>query len=320
MEEGEQPPFRIAWGGREATLACHQARLRPEDLPNALGSVAECIGAGALRVEVDVTFTGDDVPVLSHDEEVLVDGRRVPARTLRWSPELGLPRLAEVVQLFLGRGCVLQVDLKRRGPISHGEVRSLAEALAPLGPNVIVGSQAHWNLRPLAATGLTVALDPSLHFRYVHPTSPAWWKVGVPRRTGVWGLRDDSAQASDSSWTFEAYLSARLDDVIALVPRCAELMVDIGTILRAGALGVALGEELARRGIALAAWTIQRFEGEQTVTVVRRLVELGVSTIITDASLDLGQAFAVESSRSGYAGDTGSPPSVPGSAPSFGRM
>lgn len=314
MEASEESLFRVACRGRTAVLACHQGRLRETDPPNALESIAACAAAGALRVEVDVTFTADDVPVLSHDEAFVVAGRKVPARAVSSAEVPEAPRLAEAVALLAGRGCVLQVDLKRRGPMTPGEAEALAEVLRPLGTHVIVGSQAHWNLRMLAAQGLTVAFDPALHFRYVPPSAPKWWTAGVPRRTGIWGFRDDAAYAGDRGWSFERYLAARLDDLLALVPGCVELMVDIGSILRVGELGVPLGEELAQRGVALAAWTVRHFRGQGTVDLVCRLLELGATTIITDVPLEVGTAMRGADAAADHARATGSPPAVPGSA------
>lgn len=313
VEEGEASRFRVTAAHRTAVLACHQARLRADDPPNALSGLAACAAAGALRVEVDVTFTADDVPVLSHDEMFLVGGRRMPARAVSADQIPGVVRLAEAVDALAGRGCVLQVDLKRRGPITPGEVAALADAVRPLGPSVIVGSQAHWNLRAIAEAGLTVAFDPTLHFRYVPRSAPGWWAEGVPRRTGAWGFRDDAAYAADRGWEFDRYLGARLDDLVALVPSCVELMVDIGTVMRIGELGVALGEELGRRGVALAVWTIRRCEGDATAALVARLLELGASTIITDVPLELGEVMRARVTT-GHDHATGSLPTVPGSA------
>ncbi len=313
MEASEESLFRVACRGRAAVLACHQGRLREGDPPNALGSIAACAAAGALRVEVDVTFTADDVPVLSHDEVFVVGGRRVPARAVSSDEVPGLPRLAEAVALLAGHGCVLQVDLKRRGPMTPGEARALAEVLRPLGAHAIVGTQAHWNLRMLAREGLTVAFDPTLHFRYVPLSAPRWWTAGVPRRTGVWGFRDEAAFAGDRGWSFERYLATRLDDLLALTPGCVELMVDIGTVLRIGELGISLGSELAQRGVALAAWTVRHFRGHETVALVCRLLELGATTIITDVPLEIGTAMRAAAAPADHAGATGSPPAVPGS-------
>ncbi|GBD23172.1 hypothetical protein HRbin29_00829 [bacterium HR29] len=307
----EEPLFSVAHRGRRAVLTCHQGRLTEGDPPNALSSIAACVEAGAQRVELDVTFTADDVPVLSHDEIFQVRGRKVPARTVASEEVPHLPRLAEVVPLFAGWGCLLQVDLKRRGPMTPGEVRALAEVLRPLGPNVIVGSQAHWNLRMLATEGLTVAFDPWLHLRYVPSSAPRWWTAGAPRRTGTWGFRDDAAYAGDRGWSFERYLAARLDDLLALVPGCVELMVDIGTILRIGELGLPLGRELAQRGVALAAWTVRSFRGQETIDLVCRLLELGATTVITDVPLEIWMAMRGSEAVADHAGATPSPPAVP---------
>lgn len=322
MEGEGQPPFRFDLGGRALVLACHQGRLVGHEPPNDLASIAACVAAGAARVEVDVTFTSDAVPVLSHDEEFLLDGQRQPATAVPSAAIPSVPRLTEVVDLLNGSGAVLQIDLKRRGPAEPAELEALTATLAPLRPNVIVGSQAHWNLRPLAAAGFAVGFDPTVHFRYVPAGSPRWWRSGPPRGAGHWGFRDDAPYAADSGWSFARYLSTRLDDLLALVPGVAELMVDIGTVLRVAELGVALGDALAERGVALAGWTVRRFEGPKTVALVEKLVSLGTATVITDVPVPLGRALLDEgqgSPRRGHVGDTVSPPPVPGAPPSERR-
>jgi glycerophosphoryl diester phosphodiesterase len=67
-------------------------------------------------------------------------------------------------------------------------------------------------------------------------------------------------------------------------------MVDIRTILHLATLGVPLGERLGQDGCELAAWTLHA-ETESRALVARRLFELGVTTIITDAPLVVANDF-----------------------------
>ncbi len=311
-----EPPFEFHLGRGRVVLAAHQGRLTGAETPNSLLSVAACAAAGAARVEVDVTFTRDGEAVVSHERELRVGGRRVPADEVTSSEVPGLPRLWEVVQLLRASAAVLQVDLKLFRPIRAQEVERLLAVLSPIQPRVLVGSQAHWNLRPLAAAGLAVGFDPTLHFRYVAPGAPRSWARGHPKRTGVWGFRDDSPLAQEASASPVAYLEARFTDLLALVPGVAELMVDYGTILRLGELGFALGLELQRRGVALAAWTVREYEGGTTLHLLHRLAELGVSTIITDVPLLLARALRGEGGvlvrGSLHQGATTASPTLPG--------
>ena len=316
VEAGPEPPFTFDLGRGPVVLAAHQARLTGRETPNSLLSVAACAASGAARVELDVTFTADGEPVISHERELRVGGRRVPADEVDSKDVPAVPRLWEAVQLLRPTAAVLQVDLKLFRPIRAQEVERLAAVVAPLQPRVIVGSQAHWNLRPLARAGLTVGFDPTLHFRYVPPGAPKAWARGLPRKTGVWGFRDDSPLAQEFAASASSYFAARFEDILGLVPQVSELMVDYGTVLRLGELGFALGPALRDRGVALAAWTVRSYEGGTTLHLVHRLAELGVSTVITDVPLLLGQALRGEGSvlvrELRYQGATATSPSLLG--------
>jgi hypothetical protein len=78
------------------------------------------------------------------------------------------------------------------------------------------------------------------------------------------------------------YLTARTDDLVALLPAAREWMVDIPTVLHMAGLGFELGHELARRGMDLAAWTMRDQGRDTTAPLARRLLALGTTTIIAD--------------------------------------
>ena len=280
--------------GRRRTFCCHRATLSGGLPPNSLAAVRECVAAGVPRLEIDVRFLVDDAMVIFHDSDLAtettgtgrIEALDEPAvRRLRLNEhrDVGLCFLEDVVDAMRGSQTLLQVDLKLMRPLSASRERRLREALVPLGEGVLTGSQAHWNLRPLAAAGLRVAFDPSLQWRYdPHRT------VGdglTPARLGVHGLWDDAPIAHIRHVAPRDYVLTRVDDLVGLLPSAVEWMVDIATLIRIEQLGLALGDELEARGIALAAWTMADQGPERSVALLQRLFAIGATTVITDHSL-----------------------------------
>ncbi len=282
-------------GGRRRTFCCHSATLSGRWAPNSLEAVRECVEAGTPRIEIDVRFTADDSMVVLHDDalEAATTGcgrvsqvsRRVLTEVAH-APGAGtLAFLEDVVAVVAGSGTLLQVDLKLMRPIGEARAAALQAALEPMGHNVIVGSQAHWNLRALER--VRVAFDPARHFRY----GPAGRPDDAPGTLGVHGFWDDAPFATNPRWKAVEYLRARIDDLGCLAPRAVEWMVDIPTVLRMGELGIALGEELHARGRQLAAWTVRHDFPERGVRLPR-LFALGVDTVITDVPLLCADEFS----------------------------
>ncbi len=268
--------------GRRRQFCCHSATLSGRFPANSLAAVVECVGAEVPRLEIDVRFLADDTMLIYHDSSFagrgdgamrVADATMESARLERDEHGESIPVLEEVVDVMAGSKTVLQVDLKLTRPITDQRVDKLTKALRPLGDRVLVGSQAHWNLRKL--DDVPVAFDPTLH--WVQSASPP----GLPRTLGVHGLWDDSPIAGNPRFTPEEYVEARIDDLVGLVPRAVEWMVDIGTTRKFGDLGISLGDRLAKRGVALAAWTLSGTKAGATATV-SRLFELGVETVIAD--------------------------------------
>jgi glycerophosphoryl diester phosphodiesterase len=203
------------------------------------------------------------------------DATRSRAAALRYrAADAGICFLEEIVDVMAGSRTVLQVDLKLSRPITEFRARQLQSALLPLGDRVIVGSQAHWNLRALQ--DVPVAFDPTLQWCF-SAAAP-----GLPRTLGVHGLWDDSPMAANARFEPEEYLEHRIRDLRGLLPNAVEWMVDIGTVLKIAELGVPLGERLRRNGCALAAWTLHA-EDEGLAGTLKRLFKTGVETVITDA-------------------------------------
>lgn len=289
------PTFR----GRQRYICCHSATLSGNFAPNSLGAVRECIAREAPRVEVDVRFMADDAMLIFHDstlEPSTTGSGRVDAlcapdvANIRYKgdPRSGLCFLEHVVEALAGSSTMLQVDLKLMRPITDGQARKLEAALAPLEDRLIVGAQAHWNLR--AVRGLPIAFDPTLHWCYEPDADQV-----RPQALGVHGLWDDSPIAVNERFSAAEYVEQRILDIRGILPNAIEWMVDIATILRLGELGVALGERLRSEGCALAAWTLRDTRPEMAATV-ERLFALGVETIITDSPLATSELVGAASS------------------------
>ena len=139
-------------------------------------------------------------------------------------------------------------------PISEQRLKALSAALQPLGKRGLVGSRAHWNLRPLAALGHRVAFDPTMQWHF----SPTREHGYYPIKMGVQGMWDDAPIAHNRKFSPRQYFETRTRDILGLLPEAVEWMVDIGTLRHMAGLGFALGDELAARGVELAAWSWRR--------------------------------------------------------------
>jgi len=275
-------------GGRRV-FCCHSATLSHEHPPNSLAAVVECVQSRVPRLEVDVRFLADDAMLIFHDAHLdagtngagpvsAIDRAAAARLRFRDFPSAPLCFLEDVVDAMQGASTILQVDLKAMRPLSSARLAALARALEPVRDRVLIGSQAHWNLRGLHEAGYAVALDPTLQWHY----RPGRNGDGlVPARLGVHGLWDDAPLADIPRVPALDYLAARTDDLLALLP-AVEWMVDYETLLYMARLGFPLGERLAERGVELAAWTLRDEGAGRSQPLLQALFDLGATTIITD--------------------------------------
>jgi glycerophosphoryl diester phosphodiesterase len=286
-------------GGRRRVLCCHRASLDHSAPPNSLEAVRRCVAAGAPRIEVDVRWLADDELLVFHDPELDAETTatgpvaslvRADVAAIRYLDIDGTPLcfLDDVVAAIDGSDTLLQVDLKGTAPLTPARVARLAAILRPIRAQALVGSQAHWNLRLLREAGCRVAFDPTLHWHY----RPGRRGDGLqPAALGQYGLWDDSPLAAVPGVDPAVYVRHRVADLLGLVA-AEEWMVDYATIRQLAALGVALGDELAARGVELAAWTVHDEGQAATAALVHALFALGVTTIITDAPLAVARYLA----------------------------
>lgn len=280
-------------------LCCHRGALSGKRAPNSLAAIDECVRARAPRMEIDVRFLADDSMLVFHDsvldEETTGRGRvddldRSAVRALHYRSDLSSPLcfLEDVVDLARRGGTLLQVDLKLTRPITRERLSALSGTLKPLGDGVITGSQAHWNLRPLAQRGHRVALDPTMQWRF----APERGTGRRPGSMGVHGMWDDSPAAHNPRFGPRDYFECRIDDIQGLLPAAEEWMVDLRTIRHMSKLSFNLGAALAERKISLAAWTLHDLGREDTLLVLDDLFEAGVETVITDEPLAVAKYLA----------------------------
>jgi glycerophosphoryl diester phosphodiesterase len=293
MEKVESP-LTPEVGAARRVLCCHRSLLSGDCGANSLAAVRECVAAGVPRLEIDVRFLADDAVAVFHDETLdrETDGSgpisahsRESLGSVRYRGcDEGITYLEDIAAAMRGSGTLLQVDLKPLLPITRAHAEALAHALQPVAGHALVGSAAHWNLRPLAALGLEVAFDPTLHW---NAQAREGGDGRDPARRSHHGFWDDSPLAHLQGLSTQDYIVARIADLLALVP-AVEWMVDWRTLFALDEAGCRLGEVLRGHGVALAAWTIKDEGHETTLAKMQRLFALGVETVITDHPRQLG--------------------------------
>ncbi len=173
MDADDGSRFAPVIYGSRRLFSCHRATLSGRHVPNSLQAVDECLTARVPRLEIDVRFLADDAMLVFHDGRLdhettgmgkvdALDRAAAVGLRSRQDERVRLCFLEDVVDRMRGTTTVLQVDLKLMRPITQVRARALEAALQPVRSHVLVGSQAHWNLRPLR--GLPLALDPTLQW------------------------------------------------------------------------------------------------------------------------------------------------------------
>ncbi len=294
--------LRPVVSGAERVICCHRATLSGRQVPNSLSAVTECVQARVPRLEIDVRFLADDTIAIFHDSELDLETSAsgpigaqtrlsLPDVRHRTNPETGISFLEDVVDAVAGSDTLLQVDLKPLSLLPDRQLEHLERVLLPLGEQVIVGSQGHWNLRRLKH--VPVAFDPWLQMRY-QPNRKS--TANAPHTLGLHGFWDDAPIAVSPFFSPIQYIETRIDDIVSLLPRAIEWMVDIPTILHMSGFGAALGELLGRRNISLAAWTLTESSGNPSA-ILEHVFDAGASTVITDIPLAAAEAAAALSSE-----------------------
>ncbi len=138
----------------------------PQEPDNSAAAFQHAVTAGADGLECDVRRTADGILVLTHDETMVIDGRRIQIRESSFArlrdATPWLLTLPQFLEAFGHKAAIINVDLKARGyeaevldllrqfevvqrtVISTTSMRSLRR-LATLEPGLRLGlSRGHW--------------------------------------------------------------------------------------------------------------------------------------------------------------------------------
>jgi glycerophosphoryl diester phosphodiesterase len=292
MEQSKPSATTVQLAGRELSFTCHAGLLAGDGPPNDLRRIAECLEAGATRVEIDVHSLADGEYLVCHAnrlEEVTANARgavgrltRDEARGLRSKHDrkAGLPFLSDVVSLVEPYACELQLDLKDWRPLTPERVAALGALVQPLGEKAIVSSGQDWNLRAIArgVPGLRLGFDPD---RYIRARKRS--DAPLPGRLGAYGYRDDHPLALGRAQPTEDYLRERFEVLHGQCPSAREFFLEYRLLLQAEGDGVLLPELLHGRGVAVSAWTLD-YNGAKSLATLERLAAAGVDRVTTNTT------------------------------------
>ncbi len=289
-------------------LIHHAATLGGRFPPSSLSGLAACLAAGAAVVEVDlIPLAGGDFALL-HDGRLgagtdgagpvaAVTAEQVRSLRLRWRGALTNERagtLSQAVALVAAHSGLaeLQLDLKPHAPLTDAVLADLLRIIQPIRAQVRVTSVADWALRRLGELdpGLAVGFDPLLYLDLQRGQEPGADSGRIPpRHTGAYGYLDDHPLATERWGTAQAYLEARAESLAAQV--AASIWY-----VRAALLARMLADEfdlvgwLHRRGIAVAAWTLNPDQPHH-IALARQMIALGVDRITSDDPAGLALAL-----------------------------
>ncbi len=280
-------------------LIHHSASLDGGPPPNTLWALGECLRRGVDVVEVDVTPLADSEWLLSHDAnlESFSTGRGPVAEiTTADSRAIYLVRegalttlhpdlLSDALDLVerLSARTLVQLDLKAPAVLPPAALPGLASLVAPVREHVLVSSAADWCLRELRrlAPWIRLGYDPSFSLDDRQNRLPGGGLA--PRRRSRFGyfdcLSDQEAAEAEAATTAE-YLGLLYRSMF-LRAAGSETWFVRGSVLLRAAASLDLVEWLHRRGVAVAAWTIDP-TGPAEVAAARALAALGVDYLTTN--------------------------------------
>jgi glycerophosphoryl diester phosphodiesterase len=282
--------LRIAHGAHTAQLVCHMGVLSGNHPRNSLAAVAECIEAGAGRIELDIhSLDGPDY-IVYHDRRLESEtqgsgsvGRATPdgVRALSPDPEGRPPLLSEIVDLVRGSGTELQLDWKDWRLISDARLQALVDVIAPVREQVIVSTGQDWNLRRLHALAPDVAFgfDPGLYIDHAIEGSV----IFLPRTMGAYGYRDDHPLAFGRAEPVTEYLAARMAILCAQTPGGREYFLSYRMVLQMLDDGFDVVAWLHERGLGANVWTLDQ-HGPSSVIATERLLDAGIDRVTTNTA------------------------------------
>jgi glycerophosphoryl diester phosphodiesterase len=264
--------------------------------PNSLEAIRDCMIAGANFIEVDVMALADTDYLLVHDSMLdtattghgpvsACTGIQAKRLFFKDAPEFRVPKLSEVVELFLDYGgeTCLQIDFKQWRPFTSDEpLHRLLDIIQPISNRVIVSSRADWQLRKLRsyAAWVDLGFDISFYLDW-HTKTPKTERY--PQKLGAYGYWDDHPIAAEQVWPAADYLADRCATFLDLVPEVSTFFVNHQLLLQSLDDGFNWAEALHEQDILLAAWTVDATQRGSSIKI-RKLLEAGVDQFTTNTA------------------------------------
>jgi glycerophosphoryl diester phosphodiesterase len=291
---------------RPPIIVHHMAALDGKHPPNSLEAIRACLETGVSFVEIDVTALANDDYLVVHDsvlESETTGAGPVGKATAEQVRSLfikanGTPTrsrvalLSEVVALFTEYKSPirLQLDYKDVIPFADDEpLRRLLGLVEPLGEQVMVSSNADWQLRRLGklAPWLDLGFDIQFYVDWRQPDEPVDPRV-PPFRLGAYGYWDDHILATERMLPTAEYLADRCEVLTTQVARVSTFYIDYKLIVQSLVDGFNWAEALHSHGIKLDAWTLDA-DNPLAVQHARRLLDAGVDQFTTNTPAALRQ-------------------------------
>jgi glycerophosphoryl diester phosphodiesterase len=290
----------LARNGHSVALTCHMGALSGRFRRNSMPAIAECLDAGASRIEIDIhSLAGDDY-IVYHDRHLEADtdgrgsiGRVTPDDVRRVhfisDPLDRPPLLSEVIARAADASTEIQLDLKDWRLLPDERIRVLSRIIAPMKERIIVSSGQDWNLRKLHRfdPAIRIGFDPGHYLDYAVEGSD----VILPHRLGAYGYRDDHPLAFGRTEATADYLRERLSMLVLMVPAAREFFFNFRMVLQMLDDGFNPAAWLHERGIALTVWTPD-YTGAESCAWLERLIDAGVDRITTNTAPAWVEAFA----------------------------
>jgi glycerophosphoryl diester phosphodiesterase len=291
-------------------LLIHHAANRGYNYPpNSMRGLKACLDSDARAVEIDICPMADGDFLVLHDgllERGTNGSGPVIALTADQAKDLYLTWRGTVTEDRVGllsqtlemvsrhsRPIELQLDLKPHPPVDDESLAKLVTALEPVKDRVRVTSPADWAMRRLRAmdADLPLGFDPLLYLDVSsHQTEEDRLPV-PPFREGAYGYWDDHPLAARRWGSTADYLVARAEALWAQFPPGSIWYIRAMLLARALQDGFDWIADLHRRGVQVAAWTLNS-DRPTDVKLAHQLAMAGVDRITTDDAPALARALA----------------------------
>ena len=287
-------------------LVHHAAKGQHNYPPNSIRALQACLDARARIIEMDISLLADGEFVLLHGPTLERDttgsgpvsahtAGQVSSLRFVWEgleTDEPLSLLGPAAELLYDHPLPieLQLDLKAYAPFTDAVLSRLIRTLQPVKDRVRVSSMADWALRRLRAldADLLLGFDPLL---YLDANADEARDPSVPPfRLGAFGYWDSHPLASRRWGGTGGYLAARAEALWNQAPAGAVWYIASSLLAQALDDGFDWIADLHRRGVQVAAWTLDPDRPEQAA-LAKRLVSKGIDRIISNDAQALAPAL-----------------------------